>query len=170
MAENIVAQWQHVTWYFFVIIGAVEGLSPLWSQRITRYYTDKMTSSNGNIFRVTGHLCGKFTGHRLIPRTKASDAEIWCFLWSAPVLTVWVNNSELVIWDAILPIMTSQYWLIVNWPSWAISVKPEFNKMHLNISSAKHLPFCSSLNVFWCTIQIDGSVQDCSVALSHPNN
>ena len=23
-----------------------------------------MTSSNGNIFRVTGHLCGEFTGHR----------------------------------------------------------------------------------------------------------
>ena len=43
-----------------------------------------MTSSNGNIFRVTGHLCGKFTGHRWIPLTKASDAELWCFPWSAP--------------------------------------------------------------------------------------
>ena len=37
-----------------------------------------MTSSNGNIFRVTGHLCGKFTGPRWITRTKASDAELWC--------------------------------------------------------------------------------------------
>ena len=37
-----------------------------------------MTSSNGNIFRVTGHLCGKFTGPRWISRTKASDAELWC--------------------------------------------------------------------------------------------
>ena len=36
-----------------------------------------MTSSNGNIFRVTGHLCG------WIPREKASGAELWCFLWSA---------------------------------------------------------------------------------------
>ena len=27
--------------------------------------------------RVTGHLCGEFTA------TKASDAELWCFLWSA---------------------------------------------------------------------------------------
>ena len=35
-----------------------------------------MTSSNGNIFRVTVHLCGEFTGPRWIPRTKASDAEI----------------------------------------------------------------------------------------------
>ena len=41
-----------------------------------------MTSSNGNIFRVTGHLCGEFTGHRWIPRTKASGAELWYFLWS----------------------------------------------------------------------------------------
>ena len=36
-----------------------------------------MTSSNGNIFRVTGPLCGEFTGHRWIPSTKASDAEPW---------------------------------------------------------------------------------------------
>ena len=26
-----------------------------------------MTSSNGNIFRVTGHFCGEFTGHRWFP-------------------------------------------------------------------------------------------------------
>ena len=39
-----------------------------------------MTSSNGNIFCVTGPLCREFTGLRWIPRTKASDAELWCFL------------------------------------------------------------------------------------------
>ena len=43
-----------------------------------------MTSSNGNIFRVTRLLRGEFTGDRWIPRTKASEAELWCFLWSAP--------------------------------------------------------------------------------------
>ena len=43
-----------------------------------------MTSSSGNIFRVTGPLCGEYTGHRWIPLTKASDAERWCFLCSAP--------------------------------------------------------------------------------------
>ena len=31
-----------------------------------------MTSSNGNILRATGHLCGEFTGLRWIPLTKAS--------------------------------------------------------------------------------------------------
>ena len=45
---------------------------------------DMMTSSNGNIFRVTGHLCGEFTGPRWILHTKASDAELWFLLWSAP--------------------------------------------------------------------------------------
>ena len=48
------------------------------------FHTNMMTSSNGNIFRVTGHLCGEFPGPRWIPRTKASDAELCCFLWSAP--------------------------------------------------------------------------------------
>ena len=43
-----------------------------------------MTSSNGNIFRVTGPLCEEFTRHRWISLTKASDAKLWCFLWSAP--------------------------------------------------------------------------------------
>ena len=43
-----------------------------------------MTSSNKIIFRVTGPLCGEFTGHWWIPLTKASDAEVYCFLWSAP--------------------------------------------------------------------------------------
>ena len=51
-----------------------------------------MTSSNGTIFRVTGPLCGKFTCHRWIPLTKASDVELWCFLWSAPWINGWVNN------------------------------------------------------------------------------
>ena len=39
-----------------------------------------MTSSNGNIFCVTGPLCGEFPGDRWIPLTKASDAELWCFI------------------------------------------------------------------------------------------
>ena len=53
-----------------------------------------MTSSNGNIFRVTDPLCGKFIGHRWIPRTKASNGELWCFLWSAPKISGWANNRE----------------------------------------------------------------------------
>ena len=47
-----------------------------------------MTWSNENIFCVTGPLWGEFTGDRWIPLTKVSDAELWCFLWSAPEQTV----------------------------------------------------------------------------------
>ena len=51
------------------------------AKEVTLMNTDKMmTSSNENIFRVTGHLCGEFTGHRWTPRTKASDAELDFFL------------------------------------------------------------------------------------------
>ena len=47
-------------------------------------YYSILIKFNGNIFRVTGPLCGEFIGHRWSPLTKASDAELWCFLWSAP--------------------------------------------------------------------------------------
>ena len=53
-----------------------------------------MTSSNGNIFRVTGHLCREFTGPRWIPRTKASGAELWCFLLICVWINDWINNRE----------------------------------------------------------------------------
>ena len=55
--------------------------------------SNMMTSSNRNIFRVSGPLCGEFTGHRWIPRTKASDAELWCFIWSAWI-NRWVNDRQ----------------------------------------------------------------------------
>ena len=62
-----------------------------WKQHVYSYcfvtsgtnWNDHDDVINGNIFRVTGHLCGEFTGDRWIPRTKASDAELWRFLWSA---------------------------------------------------------------------------------------
>ena len=58
----------------------------------SRLYGIMMTSSNGNIFRVTGHLCGEFTGYRWIPRTKASDAGLWCFLCVR--INNWINSRE----------------------------------------------------------------------------
>ena len=75
--------------------------------------TIMMTSSNGNIFHVTGSLCGEFTGHRWIPLTTVSDAKLWCFLWSAPAQTVWVNHRTPVIWNAISLILTSMWWSLI---------------------------------------------------------
>ena len=66
-----------------------------------------MTSSNGSIFRITGPLRGEFTDHQWISLTKASDAKLWCFLWSTPEQTVELASETPVIWDAIALIMTS---------------------------------------------------------------
>ena len=55
-----------------------------------------MTSSNKNIFRVIGPLCGEFTGPSWIPLTKASYAELWYFLWFAPWKNGWFNDREAV--------------------------------------------------------------------------
>ena len=52
-----------------------------------------MTSSNGNIFRVTGHLCGEFTGSGEFPAqrpvTRSFDTFFIC-VW----INGWVNNGE----------------------------------------------------------------------------
>ena len=91
-----------------------------------------MTSSNGNIFRVTAPLCGEFTGHRWIPHSKASDAELWCFLWSTPWINGWINNREAgdlirhrahydvtLMWGAIItakePIVSEWYYDLFIW-------------------------------------------------------
>ena len=59
-----------------VIISTLVGV---WCNARRRYSSAHflmMTSSNVNIFHVTGLLCGEFTGQRWIPLTKASDAEL----------------------------------------------------------------------------------------------
>ena len=77
-----------------VIVGTITLVPSYSCQAIENLRDHMMTSWNGNILRVTGHLCGEFTGPRWIPRTKANDAELWCFLWSAPKKNGWVNNRE----------------------------------------------------------------------------
>ena len=72
------AIWRHRS-------GSTLGQVMAWSIAAPSHYMNQcwciimMTSSNGNIFRVTDHLCGEFTGHRWISRTKASDAELYVF-------------------------------------------------------------------------------------------
>ena len=50
--------------------------------------------------------------HWWIPLTNASDAELCCILWSAPEQTAEQTIETPVIWDAIVPIMTSLYCLL----------------------------------------------------------
>ena len=62
-----------------------------------------MTSWNGNIFRITGPLCGdspvtgEFPSQRLATRSK-----LWWVFWVCAWTNGWANN-----WDAIMLIMTS---------------------------------------------------------------
>ena len=47
-----------------------------------------MTSSNGNIFRVTGHLCGEFTGEFPAQRPVTRSFDVFFDV------RVWVNTRE----------------------------------------------------------------------------
>ena len=51
-----------------------------------------MTSLNGNIFRITGHLCVEFTGPRWIPRTKGQWRGALMFSLICIWRNEWVNN------------------------------------------------------------------------------
>ena len=62
-----------------------------------------MTSSSGNVFRVTGPLCREFTGHRWILLTKASDGELRCFLRLSKRLSTqsrrhWFETPSRTLW------------------------------------------------------------------------
>ena len=80
---------QQVMYFYYYVSGRIHTVrallcfSGIGADQFYTYYSGMMTSSNGKIFRVTGHLCREFTDPRWIPHTKASDAELWCFLWSA---------------------------------------------------------------------------------------
>ena len=99
---------------------------------VTKWW-DMMTSSNGNIFRVTGHLCGKFTGPRWISRTKASDASFdvffdlrlnkrlskqpWGWWFETPAWSLWRHRNDIwpmhcVICEINFLRYTNSYWVV----------------------------------------------------------
>ena len=62
-----------------------------WSQVLSRKWK---VPSNGNIFCVTGPLCGQFTGHRWIPLTNVSETEFLMFSLICTWLNGWVKSRE----------------------------------------------------------------------------
>ena len=70
---------------------------------------DDVISSKGNIFCITGYLCGESTGHRWRPNTKASDSEHWSFLLSAPQQTIEETMETRVIWGAYYDVIVMTY-------------------------------------------------------------
>ena len=89
-----------------------------------------------NIFGVTGHLCGEFTGPRWKPLTKASDAELWCFLWSTPWINGWVNNRK----AGDLRRHRAYYDVSVMYGMNVNSFQLPQDKRHEDISKWKHFP------------------------------
>ena len=138
-------------------IGSDKDLSP--GRRQVIIWT-MMTSSNGNIFRVTGHLCGEFTGPRWSPRTKANDGGALMFSLICVWINGWVNNREagdlrryrahydvIVMNAGLLSIGT----LRTNFSEILSEIYTfSFKKMHLKMSSAKWRSLCFSLNVLKC--------------------
>ena len=61
-------------------------------------------------WRHIPRYCGESTGHRWFPLTKASNAELCCFLWLAPEQTVEQTIGKPVIWDTIAHIITSLWY------------------------------------------------------------
>ena len=68
-------------------------------------FATMMTSSNGNIFHVTGLLCGEFNGHQWIPRTKPVMRSFDVFLRSASEQQLskrrrhrWFETPSLSLW------------------------------------------------------------------------
>ena len=55
------------------------------------------SSSNGEAFRVTGHLCGEFAGHRWIPRTHPMTLRVdwpWIFPGAPLILSGSPGNIQ----------------------------------------------------------------------------
>ena len=50
------------------------------------------TSSNGNFCHVAGHLYREFTGHRWTPLAKASDADLYMYIYT--VSDSWLNQPH----------------------------------------------------------------------------
>ena len=62
-----------------------------WTVASTRWWCHQMET----FFMLLAH-----TSDGWIPLTKASDAELWCFIWSAPGQAVEQTIEMLLIWDA----------------------------------------------------------------------
>ena len=94
----------------FKIINKIELKTQLWPFHYFNYIYNMMTSSNGNIFRVTGPLCGEFTGPGEFPAqwsvTRSLDVffdlrlnkrlskQSWDWWFETPSWSLWWQCNE----------------------------------------------------------------------------
>ena len=129
------------------IIPHIDGLVQDYSISISHWRTCSlfmMTSSNGSIFRVTGHLCGEFTGPRWIRRTKASDAEL-----SIHVIIGLVCLSVVSLWS------TFTHMLHVGVISLVVNKPLRFAKICLcQINPPELIIYKHCLYFIWCSVAV----------------
>ena len=85
---------------------AADGLEP-WGARASAGIASWWHHQMERFFHVTGPMWEESTGHQWIPLTKASEKDLWCFLWSVPEQTSEQTIETAVIWAAIKFIMIS---------------------------------------------------------------
>ena len=84
----------------------------------------------------------------LTPHTKASDAELWCFLWSAPWINVWVNNrdaGDLILHRAHYDVIVMLLQILYSW------IKRVLNSTHENEISWTHWPHLVCFECITCS-------------------
>ena len=97
------------------VFSPVNGTSPtclmtyMTSHALRAFVSSMMTAPNGNIYRVTGPLCGEFSGHRWIPLTKNSDAELWYFRRAHYDVTVMDDKVTNQMWSLWWLLVTSRH-------------------------------------------------------------
>ena len=107
---------------------------------------DMMTSSNGNIFRVTGHLCGEFTGPGEFPTqrpvTRSFDVffdlrlnkqlskQSWCWWFETLSRPLWRHCNECLRENVIWYFKTQQH----DGPNLLYEVEQQENVAHYNIN------------------------------------
>ena len=109
-----------------------------------------MTSSRGHIFRVTGPLWGESTGQRWFALTKASDAELWYFLWCAKKKT-----PEQAVQMSVICTPWRSLWRNFNDPS-------GFLQWRLEIWHYQSNPMLQESTNFWQPQQNPVHIMDCN--------
>ena len=109
------SDWCRLVWFLLTLVtkNAADVLMPNRSQATSNYQDDfnltthesyilssilsicMMTSSNRNIFRITGPLCRKLTGHRwILPPLKSQWRRTLMFSLIYAWINNWVNNRD----------------------------------------------------------------------------
>ena len=119
-----------------------------------------MTSSNGNIFCITGPLCWQFTSDRWIPLTNANGAELYVFFdghlnkrLSQQLIYQWFETPSCSLWrhpndstTTLMKINICIKWIDTNWRY--NQKKTKYNKT-MNVFVVFYHPVLQLFPIIW---------------------